>query len=100
MTGTQFGDVRRYDTRAARKPVSNWAGIGKVGGVKAIAKGLSEQFVSLTITRQCFFSSLYSELFVSDSGSNLSSIDLRTGGILYSYKGISHLSSFWSGELR
>ena len=28
-----------------------------------------------------------SELFVSDNGSNLYSIDLRTGGILYGYKG-------------
>lgn len=28
-----------------------------------------------------------SELFVSDNGSNLYSIDLRTGGVLYGYKG-------------
>ncbi|KAF8902096.1 hypothetical protein CPB84DRAFT_1910183 [Gymnopilus junonius] len=73
MSGTQFGDVRRYDTRAARKPVSNWNGLGgKVGGIKSLEKGFSEH-----------------ELFVSDSGTNMSSIDLRTGGILYSYKGVS-----------
>ncbi|KAF8797980.1 hypothetical protein BYT27DRAFT_7178293 [Phlegmacium glaucopus] len=72
LTGTQFGDLRRYDTRAARRPVSNWKGVGKVGGVRLVEKGFSEN-----------------ELFVSDNGSNLFSIDLRTGGILYSYKGMS-----------
>lgn len=72
LTGTQFGDLRRYDTRAARRPVSNWKGVGKVGGIRLVEKGLSEH-----------------ELFVSDNGSNLYSIDLRTGGILYGYKGIS-----------
>ncbi|PPQ78075.1 hypothetical protein CVT25_015609 [Psilocybe cyanescens] len=72
ITGTQFGDIRRYDTRAARRPVSDWVGIAKVNGVKALEKGLSEY-----------------EIFMSDNGSNLSSIDLRTGGVLYSYKGIS-----------
>ncbi|KAF9030760.1 WD40-repeat-containing domain protein [Panaeolus papilionaceus] len=69
ITGTQFGDVRRYDTKAGKRPVSNWKGIGKVGGVKCVAKGISEH-----------------ELFVSDNGSNLYSVDLRTGGILYGYK--------------
>ena len=34
-----------------------------------------------------FFIYQPSELFVSDNGSNLYSIDLRTGGILHSYKG-------------
>uniref|UniRef100_A0A8H7Y5W5 Ribosome biogenesis protein NSA1 n=1 Tax=Psilocybe cubensis TaxID=181762 RepID=A0A8H7Y5W5_PSICU len=72
VTGTQFGDVRRYDTRAARRPVSIWTGIAKVNGVKTLEKGFSEN-----------------ELFMSDNGSNLSSVDLRTGGILYTYKGIS-----------
>ena len=43
ITGTQFGDLRRYDTRAARRPVSNWTGLGKVGGVKVVEKGYSEQ---------------------------------------------------------
>ncbi|KAF8163257.1 hypothetical protein B0H34DRAFT_650386 [Crassisporium funariophilum] len=72
VAGTQFGDLRRYDTRAARRPVSNWAGIGKVGGVKIVEKGQSEN-----------------ELFVSDNGNNLFSVDLRTGNVLYSYKGLS-----------
>jgi len=72
LTGTQFGDLRRYDTRTARRPVSNWKGVGKVGGVRLVEKGLSEN-----------------EVFVSDNGSNFYSIDLRTGGILYSYKGMS-----------
>jgi ribosome biogenesis protein NSA1 len=72
ISGTQFGDLRRYDTRAARRPVSDWKAVGKVGGVRLVEKGLSEH-----------------ELFVSDNGSNLYSIDLRTGGILHGYKGIS-----------
>ncbi|KAJ6596839.1 hypothetical protein DFH09DRAFT_1071831 [Mycena vulgaris] len=42
LTGTQFGDVRRYDTRA-RRPVSNWKGIGKMGGIKVMEKGHAEQ---------------------------------------------------------
>jgi ribosome biogenesis protein NSA1 len=46
LTGTQIGSVRRYDTRAARRPVSDWQNVGKVGGVKVVEKGLSEQFVS------------------------------------------------------
>ncbi|KAJ3515803.1 hypothetical protein NLJ89_g1522 [Agrocybe chaxingu] len=72
MTGTQFGDLRRYDTRAARRPISNWTGLGKRGGVRVIEKGISEH-----------------ELFMGDNGSNLYSIDLRTGRILYGYKGFS-----------
>lgn len=43
LVGTQFGDVRRYDTRAARRPVSNWKGIAKVGGIGVVEKGLAEQ---------------------------------------------------------
>ena len=45
LTGTQLGDVRRYDTRAARHPVADWKGIGKIGGVKKVVKGFSEQCV-------------------------------------------------------
>ncbi|KAJ7343536.1 hypothetical protein DFH08DRAFT_230202 [Mycena albidolilacea] len=72
LTGTQFGDLRRYDTRAARRPVSNWKGVGKVGGIKAIEKGLANH-----------------EVFVSDHGSNLFALDLRNGRVIYSYKGLS-----------
>ncbi|KAI6028356.1 hypothetical protein F5J12DRAFT_715033 [Pisolithus orientalis] len=72
LAGTRFGDVRRYDTRAGRRPVSDFKSVGKIGGVRAIEKGLSEH-----------------EAFVSDQGSSLFALDLRSGGILYSYKGIS-----------
>jgi len=72
VTGTQLGDLRRYDTRAARRPVSNWKGIGKVGGVKVVEQGLVPH-----------------EIFVGDCGSNLYSLDLRNGSIVYGYKGLS-----------
>lgn len=72
LTGTLSGDVRRYDTRASRRPVAIWGGIGKIGGVKLVKEGLNENGV-----------------FVSDHGCNLFSLDLRTGGIVYGYKGIS-----------
>ena len=41
--GTQYGHVRRYDTRAARKPVADWDKIATIGGVRAVQKGLNEQ---------------------------------------------------------
>lgn len=44
LSGTQLGDVRQYDLRA-RRPASNFKGIGKIGGVKVIEKGLNEQYV-------------------------------------------------------
>ncbi|KII88580.1 hypothetical protein PLICRDRAFT_629267 [Plicaturopsis crispa FD-325 SS-3] len=72
LAGTRLGDVRRYDTRAARKPVSDWHGIGKIGGINAVAKGMSEH-----------------EVFVADHGCNLFALDLRTGRTIYGYKGIS-----------
>jgi ribosome biogenesis protein NSA1 len=46
VTGTQDGDVRRYDTRAARRPVANWKGLAKSGSVRRVEKGLSEQYVN------------------------------------------------------
>jgi len=72
LVGTQFGDIRRYDTRAARRPVANWKGIGKVGAISVIEKGCSEH-----------------EAFAADSGSNLYALDLRNGKVAYTYKGIS-----------
>ncbi|KAH0830526.1 hypothetical protein J3R83DRAFT_1978 [Lanmaoa asiatica] len=72
LAGTRFGDLRRYDTRSGRRPVSDFKGVGKVGGVKSVEKGLSEH-----------------EVFVSDQGTNLFALDLRTGGVAYGYKGIS-----------
>ncbi|KAK0483571.1 hypothetical protein IW261DRAFT_1463961 [Armillaria novae-zelandiae] len=72
LTGTQLGHLRRYDTRAARRPVADWTGIVKVGGVQTIEKGFSDN-----------------EAFVSDSESSMFSVDLRTGRVLYGYHGIS-----------
>lgn len=37
--------MRRYDTRAGRRPVSNWFGLGKMGGITLVEKGMSEKFV-------------------------------------------------------
>ncbi|PAV23245.1 hypothetical protein PNOK_0031300 [Pyrrhoderma noxium] len=71
VTGTETGDVRRYDTRSARRPVANWKGIGKIGGIGVVEAGTREH-----------------ELFVSDKGSNFSALDLRNGHTLYSYKQI------------
>lgn len=86
LTGTQLGDLRRYDTRAARRPVSNWKGVGKTGGVKAIEKGLADQYA---IVGRCvhMLTTDLSEAFVSDHGSNLFALDLRNGRVIYSYKG-------------
>ncbi|KAF8077995.1 hypothetical protein FPV67DRAFT_1402757 [Lyophyllum atratum] len=69
--GTDLGNVRRYDTRAARRPVSDWK-VGKVGGIKAVEMGMSEH-----------------ELFVSDHGYNFFALDLRNGKVAYGYKGLS-----------
>lgn len=40
--GNELGSVRRYDTRASKQPVVDWAGISKVGGVRRIEKGSRE----------------------------------------------------------
>ncbi|KAG6854322.1 hypothetical protein C0991_008217 [Blastosporella zonata] len=60
--GTELGNIRRYDTRAARRPVSDWK-VAKIGGIR--------------------------ELFASDNGSNLYAVDLRNGKVAYGYPGIS-----------
>ncbi|KAF7778767.1 hypothetical protein Agabi119p4_3112 [Agaricus bisporus var. burnettii] len=72
VTGTQLGDIRRYDTRAARRPITDWKGVGKVGGIQVVKKGLHAH-----------------ELFASDCGTNLFSIDLRNGRTICAYKGLS-----------
>ncbi|KAG8931224.1 hypothetical protein FRC02_003039 [Tulasnella sp. 418] len=72
VTGTHSGAIRRYDTRAARRPVNNWENIAKSGGVRHIANGLNEH-----------------QIFLSDNTSSLLSLDLRTGRPLYSYHHIS-----------
>ncbi|KAH9180761.1 hypothetical protein EDB89DRAFT_2122170 [Lactarius sanguifluus] len=71
VAGTQRGDVRRYDTRAARKPVAEWKQICKGNGIGAIAKGHDEH-----------------EVFVSDQASSLFAVDARNGRVIYGYKGI------------
>jgi ribosome biogenesis protein NSA1 len=45
LAGTQRGDVRRYDTRAARKPVAEWTQISKGNGIGGVEKGYHEQCV-------------------------------------------------------
>ncbi|KAJ3802921.1 hypothetical protein GGU11DRAFT_874327 [Lentinula aff. detonsa] len=70
IAGTQLGFVRQYDTRTARKPVSDWK-IANTGGVEALEQGFNHH-----------------EAFVSDSGSNLFALDLRNGRVSYSYKGL------------
>lgn len=43
VTGTASGAVRRYDTRAARRPVSNWVAIARDGGIRSVETGSREQ---------------------------------------------------------
>lgn len=71
VAGTQRGDVRRYDTRAARKPVAEWEQISKGNGIGAVAKGQNEH-----------------EIFISDQTSGLFAVDARNGRVIYGYKGI------------
>ena len=42
IAGTGDGHVRRYDTRAARRPVADWRCIAKTGAIKAIEDGHAE----------------------------------------------------------
>ncbi|KEP54412.1 hypothetical protein V565_018140 [Rhizoctonia solani 123E] len=80
ITGNKNGALRRFDTRAARRPVANWENIAKIGGIRNVEPGRNEY-----------------ELFVSDNGSSLSSVDVRNGKICYSYKGLpSAVTSFTS----
>ncbi|KZV72890.1 hypothetical protein PENSPDRAFT_575348 [Peniophora sp. CONT] len=71
--GTAFGDVRRYDVRAQKRPVANWQGIGKAGGIAAVASAREGEH----------------EVYVSDNGSSVFALDARTGKILCGYPGIS-----------
>ena len=45
LVGTANGNVRRYDTRAARRPVADWKGIGKTSGICTVERGFHEQYV-------------------------------------------------------
>ncbi|OJT15748.1 WD repeat-containing protein 74 [Trametes pubescens] len=71
LVGTANGGIRRYDTRAARRPVADWKGIGKTGGVSTVEKGFNDH-----------------EVFVADRGCLLAALDLRNGRTIYSYKGL------------
>jgi ribosome biogenesis protein NSA1 len=100
LAGTQRGDIRRYDTRVARKPVAEWKQIvptGRNSGVGVIENGFHEQYVRRDVFADAPFFSLspsinawpipYSEVFVSDQTSNLFAIDTRKGRVIYGYKG-------------
>ena len=43
IAGTEFGDLRHYDTRAARRPVADYKGLAKVSGIKVIKTGPQEK---------------------------------------------------------
>jgi ribosome biogenesis protein NSA1 len=49
LAGTQRGDIRRYDTRAARKPVAEWKQIvpaaASHSGVGGVQKGFHDKYV-------------------------------------------------------
>lgn len=72
LVGTQFGNVRRYDTRSFRRPVADWQKVAKTGGINAVEKGFNEH-----------------EALVTDQGSSIFSLDLRNGRVAYGYKGLS-----------
>lgn len=44
IAGTNDGHVRRYDTRAARRPVADWRSIAKTGAIKVVEDGHAEQY--------------------------------------------------------
>ncbi|KAI0030741.1 WD40-repeat-containing domain protein [Vararia minispora EC-137] len=71
VVGTYAGDVRKYDTRAQRRPVASWEKIGKISGITTLTPGQHEH-----------------ELFVADGGCNLFCVDARNGKIVYGYQGI------------
>jgi ribosome biogenesis protein NSA1 len=85
--GNELGSVRRYDTRASKQPVADWAGISRVGGIRRIEKGFREQYVSRYVHSRVTIDKGCSELFAADSTTNLSCLDLRNGRALYGYQG-------------
>ena len=89
LAGTQRGDVRRYDTRVARKPVAEWKQIVPNGGIGGIEKGLHEQCARLVsvISLPSLMRDPSSEVFVSDQTTNLFAVDMRKGRAIYGYKG-------------
>lgn len=59
-----------------------------VGLVLSTRAALSSESISVHQAWSIKLTLFHSELFVSDKGSNLYSIDLRAGNILYGYKGL------------
>lgn len=49
ISGTNDGHVRRYDTRAARRPVADWRSIAKTGAIKVVEDGHAEKWDFLLI---------------------------------------------------
>ena len=43
IAGTNDGHLRRYDTRAARRPVADWRSIAKAGAIKVVEDGHAEK---------------------------------------------------------
>jgi ribosome biogenesis protein NSA1 len=71
VVGSQLGHVRRYDARAAKKPIADWKKLAKVGGIRVVERAFGEH-----------------QILLSDQGANLYTLDLRTGKILYGYNGL------------
>ncbi|KAH8833797.1 hypothetical protein DL96DRAFT_1490851 [Flagelloscypha sp. PMI_526] len=82
VVGTQLGDVRRYDTRTSKKEVSRWQNVC-ANGVKLVKTGVAEN-----------------QLFVADATNGLSSIDMRTGRVMYTYRGGQHVHPWVSRLIR
>ncbi|KAH9946206.1 uncharacterized protein BXZ73DRAFT_37265 [Epithele typhae] len=76
VAGTASGNIQRYDTRAGGRPVADWKGAGKTGGIGWVEVGSHEH-----------------ELFVADQGCSLSAMDLRSGRTIYTYKGFAGVVS-------
>ena len=88
LVGTQFGNVRRYDTRSFRRPVADWQKVAKTGGINAVEKGFNEQYVIRQNAQlRMDLILLCSEALVTDQGSSIFSLDLRNGRVAYGYKG-------------
>ena len=90
LAGTQRGDVRRYDTRVARKPVAEWKQIVPTGGnsgIGGVEKGFHEQYARHdSVICPFLMRDLSSEVFVSDQTTNLFAVDMRKGRVIYGYK--------------
>ncbi|RPD66026.1 hypothetical protein L226DRAFT_608942 [Lentinus tigrinus ALCF2SS1-7] len=71
LAGTAQGALRRYDTRAGRRPVAAWKNVA-TSGINTVEKGSHDN-----------------EVFFADRCSTLGALDLRNGKTICTYKGIS-----------